>query len=53
LIKEIGKVSLLCHHGAEVGNYKSIDFDIPGGLNNNTFRLNKTLELLQNPDVKK
>lgn len=53
LIKDIGKVDLLCHHGAEVANYKSIDFDIPGGLNNNTSGLNKTLELLHKSGCEK
>jgi nucleoside-diphosphate-sugar epimerase len=47
LINEIGKVDILCHHGAEVENYKSIDFNIPGALSNNTSGLNKTLDILK------
>jgi nucleoside-diphosphate-sugar epimerase len=46
IINEIGKVDLFCHHGAEVGNYRSIEFDIPGALKNNTYGLNKSLDVL-------
>src|ERR1700756_486905 len=30
---------LLCHHGAEVTNYRSPDFDVIAAIENNTYRL--------------
>jgi UDP-glucose 4-epimerase len=46
LINE-GKWDLLCHHAAEVSNYKSPDFDVVAALENNTYRLPLVLDLLR------
>ncbi len=37
---------LFCHHGADVTNYKSPDFDTAGALGKNTKNLPKVLDLL-------
>jgi UDP-glucose 4-epimerase len=46
LIKE-GGWDLLCHHGADVTNYKSLDFDTICALRNNTHNLPAVLETLK------
>jgi UDP-glucose 4-epimerase len=46
LIKE-GGWDLLCHHGADVTNYKSPDFDTVAALRNNTHNLSSVLETLR------
>ena len=38
---------LLCHHGADVSNYKSPDFDAVAGLRNNTHNLPQVLAALK------
>lgn len=38
---------LLCHHAADVRNYKSPDFNAAAALENNTFQLNKVLLALK------
>jgi nucleoside-diphosphate-sugar epimerase len=45
LIKE-GGWDLLCHHGADVTNYKSPDFDVVTALQNNSHNLPAVLEAL-------
>jgi len=35
---------ILCHHGAQVENYKSLDFDVTGAVHSNTFNCRKVLE---------
>jgi UDP-glucose 4-epimerase len=45
LIRE-GGWDLLCHHGADVTNYKSPDFDVVTALGNNTHNLPAVLEAL-------
>ncbi len=42
-----GTFDLLCHHAADVTNYKSPDFDAAGAVCNNTKHLTKVLEALQ------
>lgn len=42
-----GGWDLLCHHGADVTNYKSPDFDAVAALRNNTFNLLAVLEALR------
>lgn len=37
---------MLCHHGAEVGDYKSQDFDVAAALASNTNNLNTVLQAL-------
>jgi nucleoside-diphosphate-sugar epimerase len=37
---------LLCHHAADVTNYRSPDFDVGGAVANNTFRANEVLKSL-------
>jgi UDP-glucose 4-epimerase len=46
LIKE-GSWDILCHHGADVTNYKSPDFDTVAALRNNTHNLPAVLETLR------
>jgi UDP-glucose 4-epimerase len=46
LIKE-GAWDLLCHHAADVSNYKSPDFDVAAAVENNTHRLPLILDLLK------
>ncbi len=46
LIRE-GSWDILCHHGADVTNYKSPDFDTVTALKNNTHNLPAVLETLK------
>jgi nucleoside-diphosphate-sugar epimerase len=46
LISESPRWDLLCHHGAEVTDYKSPDFDVAAALHSNTLNLPRVLELL-------
>lgn len=43
---------VLCHHASRVGNYRSLDFDIPGALAENTNNLRTILEHMQSRDLK-
>jgi UDP-glucose 4-epimerase len=45
------KFDLLCHHAADVTNYKSADFDVLRALQNNTLNLPAILKVLQCPVV--
>ena len=45
LIKE-GGWDILCHHGADVTNYKSPDFDTVAAFRNNTYNLPAVLDAL-------
>jgi nucleoside-diphosphate-sugar epimerase len=45
LLREQG-FDLLCHHGADVTNYRSPDFDVAGAVANNTLRADQVLKLL-------
>lgn len=38
---------LLCHHGADVSNYKSPDFDVGAAIENNTRQLPRVLDSLK------
>ena len=38
---------LLCHHAADVTNYRSPDFDVASAVANNTFQADRVLELLK------
>jgi UDP-glucose 4-epimerase len=40
------KFELLCHHGADVTNYKSPEFDVERAVANNTFRASDVLQSL-------
>lgn len=42
--------NLLCHHAAEVTNYKSPEFNPTSALANNTFNLKEVLQTLKNCD---
>ena len=46
-IKQEGPWNLFCHHGADVANYKSPDFDYIAALTGNTRMLRPTLAALQ------
>lgn len=43
LINEANNWDMLCHHAAEVSNYKSPDFDVAAALANNTRAINQVL----------
>ena len=43
---------LLCHHGADVTNYKNPDFDVQVALRNNTHNLPDVLEILRGHGLK-
>jgi UDP-glucose 4-epimerase len=47
-----GGYDLLCHHAAQVGDYRSLDFDIAGALAQNTANLRAVLETLRNGGLK-
>ena len=46
------KFDLICHHGADVTNYKSLDFDVCTAFNKNTFNIVKVLELMRESNSK-
>lgn len=41
-----GDFDVLCHHGAEVGDYRSPDFDIPSAVRKNTLNLRAVLRAM-------
>ena len=43
---------LLCHHAADVTNYKSPDFNVPRALENNTFNLSAVIAALRERGLK-
>ena len=43
------RFDLLCHHAAEMANYKSLDFDALAALASNTFNLRTVLKILKCP----
>lgn len=47
LIRSSGPWDLLCHHAADVTDYKSPDFDVHGAVRNNTLNLPEVLSALQ------
>jgi UDP-glucose 4-epimerase len=50
-VAEAEKFDLLCHHAADVTNYKSAEFDAVRALQNNTHQLRTVLKVLQCPTV--
>lgn len=46
LIASSSRWDVLCHHAADVTNYKSMDFDVSAALRNNTHQLRPSLEAL-------
>src|SRR5213075_2622062 len=52
LIGESGPFDLLCHHAAEVANYKSPDFNPIRALENNTRNLAAVLSTLKKSSAK-
>jgi UDP-glucose 4-epimerase len=47
LIAEAGPFDALCHHGAEVTDYRSPDFDVPGAIASNVHGLPRVADALQ------
>ena len=47
------KWDLLCHHAADVTNYKSPDFDVVGAVQNNTQNLSAVLDALKSAGCSK
>jgi len=46
LIREQAPWDMLCHHAADVTNYKSVDFDVSGAVRNNANNLPVVLDAL-------
>lgn len=46
ILKTYSSLDILCHHAAEVSNYKSMEFDVHAAVMKNTYRLSQVLELL-------
>lgn len=53
LIEKEPHWDLLCHHAANVTNYKSPDFDVIGALHQNTFNASTVLKALQSKGCQK
>jgi UDP-glucose 4-epimerase len=51
-LAKVGGYDILCHHAAQVGDYRSVDFDIAGALAQNTANLRAVLETLRNGGLK-
>jgi UDP-glucose 4-epimerase len=47
-----GRFDLLCHHAARVGDYRSLDFDIPAALADNTANMRTVLDVLSRGGLK-
>lgn len=47
LVESAGHLDVLCHHGAEVGDYRSADFDPYRAAATNLFRLPEVMRALQ------
>lgn len=45
-------LDVLCHHGAEVGDYRNLDFDIASAVGKNTFNLRSVLKLMSERGLK-
>lgn len=50
MINDAPKWDLLCHHAADVRNYKSPSFDVAAALHNNTHNLSLVLESLKSKE---
>lgn len=46
------KFDALCHHAAEVANYRSLDFDVSAALSQNTRNLRRILEVMATRGLK-
>lgn len=46
------KFDLICHHGADVTNYKSLEFDVCRAFNQNTFNIINVLKLMKESNSK-
>lgn len=44
---------ILCHHGAQVENYRSLDFDVAGAVSANTFNCRKVIEKAMSKGLKR
>src|SRR5205814_460359 len=51
-IRSAGPFEMLCHHAADVTNYKSPDFDVAAAVANNTKNLDATLAALKSSGCK-
>ena len=47
-----GGVDAICHHGAQVANYKSLDFDVVGAVADNTRNVRRVVEGARQRGVK-
>ncbi len=43
---------IICHHGAQVGNYKSLDFDVLGAVRENAQNVSQVLQLASQEGVR-
>ncbi|MDH5675418.1 MAG: NAD(P)-dependent oxidoreductase [Myxococcales bacterium] len=53
LLREAGPFDALCHHGADVTDYKSPDFDVARAVANNTHNLRPVLRILADSGCKR
>lgn len=53
LIRSSDHWDILCHHGAYVADYKSMDFDIPRAVAENTRGLKEVLKILKEKNCRK
>jgi UDP-glucose 4-epimerase len=53
LLDKTSQIDLLCHHYADVTNYKSPDFDVISAANNNTKNIRLILQMLKGKNCNK
>jgi len=53
LLKKTSQIDLLCHHYADVTNYKSPDFDVLSAIGNNTENIRPILRILKDKNCNK
>lgn len=53
LVAEQGPWDALCHHAADVTNYRSPDFDVPSAVRNNTHNIAAVLDALISADCRR
>jgi nucleoside-diphosphate-sugar epimerase len=46
-----GDFDVLCHHGAEVGDYRSPEFDVIGAVTSNTINLPRVIEVINGKPI--
>jgi UDP-glucose 4-epimerase len=52
LLESASGFDLLCHHAADVRNYKSFEFDVNSAIQNNTHNLSQTLDIINEGKIR-